>query len=86
MVFKKQNHGYFSQLQTPKTALELSVKLNEKNAFQLRTVKIDQKPISWPTWQKTGVLWMWYLYRIRISIFSLLHRFLKTINITNLFF
>jgi len=58
MLFKKQNHRYFSQLQNPKTALELSEKLNRKIAFQLRTVKIEQKPISWATWQKTGVLWM----------------------------
>lgn len=33
MLFKKQNHSYFSQLQTPKTALELSVKLNKKLPF-----------------------------------------------------
>lgn len=28
--FKKQNHGYFSQQQPPKTALELSVEFNKK--------------------------------------------------------
>lgn len=30
--FKKQNHGYFSQQQPPKTALELSVEFNKKKS------------------------------------------------------
>jgi len=35
MLFKKQNHGYFPQLQNPKTALQLFVKLNKKKKKRL---------------------------------------------------